>query len=112
MSMPEADKHEWQLDILEMSSADLAKFEIVDLREGNEDPGRVLNALLMRDITRLPLSQVDVDQPPFDRKKQYLLICQRGARSADLAASLRGRGWNNVYSLRDGVEAVRRKFIA
>jgi molybdopterin synthase catalytic subunit/rhodanese-related sulfurtransferase len=103
---------EMELDILDMSGSDLASYEIVDIREPGEDPVGILRALLRRDVATMPLSRLDATNPPLEPNKRYLLVCQRGASSAKLAADLRQRGFNNVYCLAGGVEAVRRKYIA
>ncbi len=104
--------HDWKLDILEMSSSDLAGYELVDIRESNEDPGQILRSLLRTDVVQMPLSTVDVESTQLSVQKQYLFICQRGVRSDNLVVALRSRGFDNVYSLAGGVEAVRRKYIA
>lgn len=103
---------EWQRDILEMSSGDLASYELVDIREPNEDPSQLLRSLLRLEIAQRPLSDFDLENAKLSEQKQYLFICQRGARSDMLVKSLRSRGLDNVFSLKGGVEAVRRKYIA
>jgi rhodanese-related sulfurtransferase len=106
-----ASHQPWELDILEMSTADLAKYEIVDLRD-HTDELNILKSLLRRDIVKMPLGSFDEENPPLDKQKRYLFVSQEGAHSARLVSSLRHKGFDNVYSLVGGVEAVRRKFIA
>ncbi|HEY9790943.1 MAG TPA: rhodanese-like domain-containing protein [Candidatus Obscuribacterales bacterium] len=101
----------WELDILEMSTSDLAKYEIVDLRDDGEQLN-ILRSLLRLDIHKMPLATFDEENPPLDKQKRYLFVSQEGAHSARLVSSLRHKGYDNVYSLVGGVEAVRRKFIA
>jgi adenylyltransferase/sulfurtransferase len=103
---------DWQLDILDMSSSELARFVVVDIREPSEDPSHVLQSLLRLAVTSMPLSMLELDSLELNRQKDYLFICQRGRRSDDLVARLRQRGYTNAFSLVGGVEAVRRKFIA
>lgn len=107
MSVPD-----WRIDALSMSSSELRQFELIDIRELSEDSSQLLAGLLRKEVVRIPLSTLDVDNPRLNRDKQYLFICQRGMRSDNLVAALRARGFNNAYSLAGGVEAVRRKFIA
>jgi molybdopterin synthase catalytic subunit/rhodanese-related sulfurtransferase len=101
-----------ELDILELSRSELDSFQVIDIREIDEDPGNILRSLLMREITRLPLSKINPRDPGLDPQRKYLFVCQRGRRSANLVAILREHGYNNVYSVKGGVDAVRRKYIA
>lgn len=111
-SVPSEHVGEWELDILDMSGSELQSFEIVDIREAEEDPSHLLRSLLRRELIHLPLSSIDISEPALVPTKNYLFVCQKGMRSGKLVAALRARGFKNAFSLVGGVEAVRRKFIA
>ena len=111
-SVPSDQASDWELDILDMSGSELQSFEIIDIREPEEDPSNLLRALLRRELIQLPLSKIDLSEPELVPGKNYLFVCQKGMRSGKLVAALRARGFKNAFSLVGGVEAVRRKFIA
>lgn len=102
----------FELDVLELSSSELKKFKIVDIREPDEDPSRVLKSLLGPNVEDMPMSTIEDNLHLIDKDSDYLFVCQRGRRSARLVELLREKGFTKVFSLKDGVEAVRRKFIA
>lgn len=102
----------WSLDPLDMTPSEFGTYELIDIRELDEDPSRLIGALLRREVRNVPLSTIDVSNPGLDHQKQYLFICARGGRSDKLVAQLRARGYTNAYSLSGGLEALRRKFIA
>lgn len=105
-------KQLFELDILELSSSELANYQLVDIRESDEEQSCLLLNLLPGDVLRIPSSNFQTADPPIDRQRQYLFISQDGQRSFKLAAALRERGFANTWSLKGGVEAVRRKYIA
>lgn len=111
-SVPKNEPKGWELDVLAMSGADLAKYEIVDIREPEQAGSHILASLLRRDVIEIPLTELDQSNPPLQTGKQYLFICHDGAISSKLVAELRQRGFNNVYCLEGGYESVRRKYIA
>jgi molybdopterin/thiamine biosynthesis adenylyltransferase/molybdopterin synthase catalytic subunit/rhodanese-related sulfurtransferase len=106
----EAD--DYSLDALSMSTSEFRTYELVDIRELDEDPSRLIGSLLRREVRSIPLSTIDVNNPGLDSTRQYLFICARGGRSDRLVAQLRAHGFTNTYSLAGGLEALRRKFIA
>lgn len=104
---------DWQLDIFYLSGSDLRQFEVIDIRESDEEPDTShLWRLLNSDVKSMPLSKFDVGNPPVDRVKKILFVSQTGQRSQQLVEQLRQQGFRNVFSLTGGVEAMRRKFIA
>jgi adenylyltransferase/sulfurtransferase len=103
---------EWKLDPLEMSRQEFKSFELIDIREPDEDPSGLIASLLSRAVRSVPLSTIDIENPGLDTSKQYLFICARGGRSDNLVAKLRERGYANTFSLSGGLQALRRKFIA
>lgn len=102
----------YDLDIYDLSDSDLRKYEIVDVREAEEDRLNLLSSLLRRDVHHMPLSSFDPATVELESNKKYLFICQRGMRSAKLVEQLRDRGFTNAFSLSGGMESVRRKYIA
>lgn len=112
MSKANANQN-WQLDILDLSGAELAQFEVIDIREPEEEPSvRHLFALLRTDVRSLPLSRFDADAAGLNKSRKYLFVCSEGFHSEHLVAELRKRGFNDTYSILGGVDAIRRKFIA
>lgn len=103
---------DFEIDILELSSSELEAFDIVDLREPGEDPMQMLQRLVRNKIIEAPLSMFDLKHPPIEADKQYLVICQGGARSRGIVLRLREAGFNNVFCVSGGADAFRRKFIA
>ncbi len=103
---------DWEVDILSLSQKDLAEYQMIDIREPGEDKALLLKRLLRVPLIELPLSKFDTNNPPLEPGHKYLIVCQRGVRSGKLVASLRGRGFRNVFSVLGGMEAIRRKFIA
>lgn len=102
----------FELDILELTSAQIAGYRVVDIREPGEGPNNLLRSLLRSEVIELPASSFEMKYPPIDRNCQYLFVCQQGQRSLRLVAGLRARGFTNVWALTGGLEAVRRKYIA
>jgi len=56
----------------------------------------------------MPVSQFTEDKIPFSKDKKYLLFCAQGIRSLRLAQMVREMGFENVYSIKDGLPAIRR----
>lgn len=72
----------------------------VDIREPHErEP-------LAMPVLERPLSQWD-NLPPLDAAQPYLLVCQFGLRSRQLAVRLQRAGWKNIDALNGGLEAWR-----
>lgn len=82
---------------------------VIDIREPAEQLADVLPCQAFIHMESRPLSGFDPDNSGLDQAKKYVLICQRGVRSRRLAEALRGRGYENVFSARGGVEAVKRQ---
>jgi adenylyltransferase/sulfurtransferase len=97
-------KVDYILSAPELSDEALRGFRLVDVREAQEaaqEPVRGFECELM------PLSDFTEDQIPFDKDNKYLLICSKGVRSSRLAAMVREMGYDNVYSLKDGMSALK-----
>jgi rhodanese-related sulfurtransferase len=102
----------WELDILELSQNEIAAYDFIDIREPGEESAGIMTTLFRSRCAKVPLSKFDVLNPPLEKSKQYLIVCQRGLRSGKLVAELRSLGWDNVYAITGGIEAIRRKYIA
>jgi rhodanese-related sulfurtransferase len=104
--------NDFEIDILDLTDAELAQFQIVDVREPGEDKLGLLGSLIRRPIQSMPMSKFSLLQERLDKAKKYLFVCQRGANSSQLVSDLRASGFSQAFCLKDGVEAVRRKYIA
>jgi adenylyltransferase/sulfurtransferase len=87
------------VDFETLTSLEQERFELIDIREAEEGAEEVIANHTCR---TLPVSQIDMDAPPLDKEKHYLLVCDRGMRSKYLAMKLRRDGYRFVYSLKDG----------
>jgi len=89
-------------------NADLLKsFTLVDVREAEE---RADSPLMEIKSEHVPLSRVTGDTSPFAKNKKYLLFCSMGVRSSQLAQMLREEGYENIFAIKDGIEALRHRF--
>lgn len=71
---------------------------VIDIREQEEAD----IAPLPVDSVRLPADDLDALVAGWDAERNYILVCEKGVRSAAAARSLRGRGYANVFSLAGG----------
>lgn len=73
---------------------------LIDVREQEEwDEGHIEDAIL------IPLSELRAGKiPALDTNIEIILYCQRGIRSKQAAAILRGEGYLNTYSMSGGYE--------
>ena len=111
--IPEEDlteyQNEWDLSLQKSRSL---KIQWIDIREADERRGD-----LSAEILHLPLSNPRAYRT-LDDAKNYLLICQRGARSSRLAEELHIEGRTGFFSLIGGVDrlneiklTIRKKYI-
>jgi molybdopterin/thiamine biosynthesis adenylyltransferase/molybdopterin synthase catalytic subunit/rhodanese-related sulfurtransferase len=94
---------------LEVSFADLkpavaAGYTVIDIRDDREVSELPLAQTPSRHI---PLASLIADASALRNEDKYLLVCARGMRSRAAAEHLRERGFQNAYSLRGGVAALR-----
>jgi molybdopterin/thiamine biosynthesis adenylyltransferase/molybdopterin synthase catalytic subunit/rhodanese-related sulfurtransferase len=87
-----------------LDQAELAGFDIVDIREAEELTGSPTPA---RHFRHIPMAQLLHGQPPFEPRGKSLLVCASGRRSLAASQELRSRGFEEVYSLRGGVTGLR-----
>lgn len=92
----------WTLDLAALGDRLEERYTIVDVRSPDEhaagpDQVRALRNVPAREIDAL--AALTTDMP-------LLLVCARGVRSRQAADELRRRGRTDVYSLRQGVDAL------
>lgn len=81
-------------------------FLLVDVREPQE-----LNMANLGDgVILMPLSQLAAqrleavpESVSADKDAEIVVFCHHGARSAQVAAFLRGNGWTNVINMQGGI---------
>ena len=74
---------------------------VIDIREQEE----ANLAPLPVDSVRLPANDLGALAVGWDAEKSYVLVCERGVRSAVVARSLRSQGYDNIFSLAGGRSA-------
>ncbi len=80
-------------------------FTWIDLRDSEEIADLTINK---PNVLSIPISNFHISQ--LDMKKKYVLVCQKGFRSNQIARALREDGHNNIFSLVDGTMHLRPKF--
>ncbi|MFI5335013.1 MAG: ThiF family adenylyltransferase [Chlamydiales bacterium] len=97
-------RHLAQREVWEIECADLRRegVTLIDIREEEETER---DGYREGAHEKMPMSRFDAAQ--LSETCEYVLFCQRGARSARLVQKLRSEGRENVYSLIGGVEALR-----
>ena len=81
-------------------------YVLVDMRQRAEaDAAPIPGDVVMP----LPATAIDLNALPFERDRTYLLCCPHGWRSKALAQHLRRAGFAHVYSLRGGVDGLRKR---
>lgn len=77
------------------------KLNIIDVREVYEvREGKIPGAV------NIPLAIIPARTMDLDRRKEYILVCHSGARSANATYFLEGEGFN-VINMRGGMSAWR-----
>ena len=71
---------------------------VIDIRE----PEEAHLAPLPVDSVRLPADDLEALAAGWNPERNYILVCEKGVRSAAAARSLRSRGYANVFSLAGG----------
>lgn len=88
--------------VVDLTPGLLAQFTLIDIREAQEQVATPSPQVTLS----IPLSQWDSSSLP-DTEKTYLLICDYGLRSLQLARRLRAKGWPNVFALRNGLSGLK-----
>jgi len=71
---------------------------VIDVRHFGEVAGGTVPG-----ATPVPLHTLPLNLEQLDRKKDIVLVCRSGARSAQACHFLQQRGFANVYNLRGGM---------
>lgn len=87
----------------DVSQLDNVRF--IDLRETDELPPVNIDGLL-----RIPFSKFPERLDELSKDRPMALFCQSGVRSKKAVEILRGKGFSNVYCLRENAEILSRKF--
>ncbi len=95
-SFPETSH--WEINASKIS---LDVFTCVDIREAHEVARQPLSSC---PFIHLPLSKFQENS--LNRTKKYLIFCQKGIRSHSLVSLLRKKGFENVFSLQGGIDAL------
>ena len=81
-------------------------FLLIDVRESNE----LLMANLGDGVIHMPLSELAQkrleaipESVSADKDAEIIIFCHHGARSAQVAAFMRGNGWTNVWNMTGGI---------
>lgn len=91
---------ELELSFGSLAGAESEGFSLIDIRDDSEVArSPVRNAR----CAHIPMQQLLQNPSALDPKRQYLLLCARGARSRAVAAELRAHGHRQVFSLRGGL---------
>lgn len=80
-----------------MDSGD--EFQFIDVREPSE------HAFCNLGATLLPVGDVLSNLDAISRTKTVVMHCKAGSRSGKLVTALRQRGFQNIWSMRGGIEA-------
>jgi len=75
---------------------------LIDIRESEERLIRPIS--VQRNVEHKPLSTWN--SHGLEKHQCYVLLCAKGRRSKRLARKLRLEGYTQIYSLKDGVDAL------
>lgn len=78
----------------------LTEYRIIDVREPHEYVGELGH---IEGAELVPLAQVPVAAPSWDKDTKILLICRSGRRSANAAEYLIGLGFEHPHNLLGGM---------
>jgi len=93
---------------IEVDSVDIADAQIIDIRE----PVELFEAPTPWDRARhIPMADLlhGAGGKELSPRGKYILVCASGRRSLAATEELRARGFDEVYSLRGGVNALARR---
>jgi molybdopterin/thiamine biosynthesis adenylyltransferase/molybdopterin synthase catalytic subunit/rhodanese-related sulfurtransferase len=104
----EEDEYEFELHWSVLRSRSPRELVYVDIRSESERKADIVTAskLSGRSSQVWNLDELDLSQLKLDRNSTYLIMCQRGQRSAKLVRQLRNVGHKNVFSLSQGVASM------
>lgn len=96
-----------KLESYEVYSKDIKadNFILVDVREKSESITSFSHDL---NIKNIPFSSMEVSLPKIELNKSYLFFCNRGITSKKVVKTLRKAGFNNTFSLKDGIIGLKK----
>ena len=77
---------------------------LLDVRE----PWEIETAKIAGSVS-IPMREIPARSEELDDEAQIVCICHHGARSANVAMFLEGRGFKNVFNLQGGIDAWSRQ---
>jgi adenylyltransferase/sulfurtransferase len=92
------------VDVGSLTSDEFRKYVLVDVREHQE---RVMDPLEGFASEHMPLSEFTEEAIAFEKDRPYLLFCSAGIRSSRLAVMMHEMGYPCVFSVKDGIGAIR-----
>lgn len=87
-------------DSLQRLIADTPDIQLVDVRETEEHAIGNIGGI------NIPLSRLETDYSSLDPNKTTILYCASGIRSNKSAHILLGKGFQHVFNLKDGINAL------
>ena len=91
-----------EIDLTTVSLSQFNNFTLIDVREEYEREMQPID----NPSVHIPLSQFDGNLTALSKDKQYLVICAHGMRSYGFTQYLRDNGFNEVYSIPQGMESL------
>ena len=81
-------------------------FLLVDVREAHElTMANLGDGVILMPLSQLAAHRLDAvpERVSADKDAEIVVFCHHGARSAQVAAFLRGSGWINVINMQGGI---------
>ncbi|MFL6576786.1 MAG: ThiF family adenylyltransferase [Povalibacter sp.] len=94
-----------EISVADLKAPELDSYTLIDVRDLEELQAKPIS---QRSSRHIPLPILLTTDPSLDPQRKYLLICARGSRSLAGAEHLRARGLRQVYSLRGGIDSLRK----
>ncbi len=94
-----------EIDVTTLSIQEFSNYDVVDVREPVETILKPVKGIISQ---KIPSSKFDSKQHLFDKSKKYLVFCEKGTRSSRIVLALREQGFSEVYSIKDGADALKR----
>lgn len=97
------DENRFQLQLSHLPLKEFQKFELVDIREPQECATKPVVGVRLKNF---PFSQIKESKKLFNRRKEYLVFCEKGIRSNRMVRKLRSEGFGQAFSILGGTDAV------
>jgi sulfur-carrier protein adenylyltransferase/sulfurtransferase len=89
-------------------SFNLNNYILVDIREVNEQKEDYLKD---KRVTSIPNSSLKISVPDLDPELTYIFFCDHGITSKKIVKELRAKGLLNTFSLKDGINGVKKILV-